>query len=146
MDKAIGALTASKSSFLQRDDVLKQVTESLNLAQVLGFGKEHMAVLTQLQKVDPSDPAYKFQSNEILTTLKDMKTDFTGKRTDEEDERKKAKTACDGIINGLTKEMGTNKGAMDQLDTDIAAAKKKIAGDRKSQVEAEATLQDDQDY
>lgn len=150
LDKAITALKGSKSAFLQRD-ALKEVSETLGIAELLGLVQEHSqmslpAVLAQLQKVDPEDPAYKFHSSGIISTLEKMKTDFAKKLSDETTEKEKAKTACTKMITALESEMTTNDDAMGGLKTDIGAAEKKIAQDRGSLIQAQGTLEDDQSY
>lgn len=152
LDKAITALKGSKPAFLQQRDALQQASESLALADVLGFTKHHENVhlpyvMAFLQKrIDPDDPSYKFHSAEIITTLEDMKTDFSTKKGDEESERDAAKTTCDGLKSGLTTQMGTNSGAMDTLKSDIGGLKTTIGTDRSSLITEESTLKDDSLY
>merc|ERR1719253_1827105 len=96
--------------------------------------------------VDPNDPEYNYHSNDILSLLKDLETDFKGQKSTLDAEYGKTKTACDELKKSLTDEMSANKDAMDALVKNIAKLAKEIAQHRESLVEAEAEMKDDELY
>lgn len=144
LTKAVTALSDSKPALLE---VRRTVKEGMALAEAAG-----MATAAQKQKVqaflkvDPSDPGYKFHSDEIVTTLENLQKDFEDKKKDSEDEWEKAKDSCDKLKKDLTDQMDTNKDSMDTLETDMDTLKTTIAGNKESLVEAESLLADDQAY
>jgi len=148
LDKALTALKAAK--FLQVKPVLaRQVKESLQLADALGLTKSQKdatSAWAAFLQVDPDDPTYKFRSDGIISTLTDMQTMFTDKKTETEGDRDKAKTACDTLKGGLTTEMGTNSNAMGTLKTDIGTLETDIAAAKEFLIEKSDELKDEQRY
>jgi len=146
LTKAINALKTSKPSLIS---VREAVHDGLALADALGLvvKSKRPAVEAFLQGgVDPSNPGYKFHSEEIITTLEKLKTDFTTKQTSTQSEWDKAKASCDQLKLDLSNQMASNSASMTTLEQDIAGLLSKIATDRESLVNAESLLQDDQLY
>lgn len=153
LDKAITSLESAKfvqvagkavKPSLLQTDLVQQVTACLQLAEALGL-KDFSAVHAFLQ-VDPSDPTYKFRSDGIVTELKTMQTTFTGQKSTTEGERTTADTACTGVKGGITTEMGTNSGAIDQLKIDIGTLETDIADAREFLVNKQDELTDESRY
>mmetsp|Transcript_111100 Transcript_111100/g.201945 ORF Transcript_111100/g.201945 Transcript_111100/m.201945 type:complete len:722 (+) Transcript_111100:83-2248(+) len=151
LDGAIGAMKAKKQaiddySFAQ---VRSSVSYSLALADALGLvsAPKRKAISSLLQqKVDPNDATYKYHSSEIVSLLEELKTQFTGEKTELETEWGKTDTASKALqaslsstISTKTTEIGTTSNAIDTLTGEIAGAK----GDL---VNAQSLLKDDQLY
>lgn len=147
LGKAIDAMKTSKPTSLL--SLRASVRDGLALADAMGLvvTSKRPAVEAFLQGgVDPSDPGYKYHSNEIISTLETLKTEFSDKQTTTQGEWDKAKTSCDTLKTDLTDQMSTNSGSMTTLSQDIDALQAAIASDRESLVNAESLLQDDQLY
>merc|ERR1719235_220558 len=104
------------------------------------------ALLQQSSTVDPSDPEYKFHSNDITSVCEDLLVDYKASKKELDDEWAKTKKGCEQMKKSLRKKMSSNKDAMDQLEKDIARLAKEIAKHREDLVTAEAVLKDDELY
>eukprot|EP00408_Alexandrium_pacificum_P021797 CAMPEP_0171204316 /NCGR_PEP_ID=MMETSP0790-20130122/25979_1 /TAXON_ID=2925 /ORGANISM="Alexandrium catenella, Strain OF101" /LENGTH=366 /DNA_ID=CAMNT_0011669815 /DNA_START=1 /DNA_END=1097 /DNA_ORIENTATION=- len=147
LGKAIDSMKASKPASLL--SIRASVREGLALADAMGLvvTSRRPAVEAFLQGgVDPSDPGYKYHSNEIVTTLENLKSDFTAKQTSTQSEWDKAKSSCDTLKKDLAGQMSTNSGSMTTLSQDIDGLQAQIATDREALVNEEALLQEDQLY
>jgi len=148
LKKAIKALKKAKGGALLIE-TRQAVSESLALADAMSLvtpSKEKAVAAFLQQGVDPANPDYEFRSNSIIETLEKLSEDFTAKLDGTNEERKKAKKACDEMKTELTKDLDTNADAMTMLKDDIEDLKKKIAEDREEVVNTEDLLKDDQLY
>jgi len=149
LNNAIGAMEKSKpASFLA---VRPSVSKTLDLAEMMGFiapgSQRQKAVTDFLQaKVDPSDPVYKFHSDNIIKVMKDVLSEFTAKKKEVDDEFTKRTTVHGEKVGSLNGQMTTNSGAMSTLSIDIDGLTQSIATNRNDLVSAEALLKDDQLY
>eukprot|EP00971_Amphidinium_carterae_P165040 3271626-Amphidinium_carterae.1 len=147
LNNAISAMEKSKpASFLA---VKPSVHKTLEMAEVLGFIKpsRQSAVTAFLQAaVDPSDPVYKFHSDNIVTVMKDVLADFTGKKAEVDEEFGRRTQLHKEMVESLTSHMTANKAAMEQLQERIASLTSSIAENRQDLVSAQAMLEDDQLY
>mmetsp|Transcript_123091 Transcript_123091/g.359384 ORF Transcript_123091/g.359384 Transcript_123091/m.359384 type:complete len:737 (+) Transcript_123091:79-2289(+) len=147
LTKAIDAMRNSMPSSLL--SIRQSVSDSLALADAMGLvvKSRRPAIEAFLQaRVDPSNPGYQYHSNEIITTLENLKTDFTTRQTDTQTEWDKARNACDTLKTDLGNQMSTNSGTMTTLSQDMDSLATTIASNRESLVNAENLLQDDQLY
>merc|ERR1740130_2119435 len=96
--------------------------------------------------VDPSDPDYKYHSNDIVDLLVKLEKDFKGEKASLDSEYNKAKKACDEMKASLKKEMGTNSDAMKALSKNIQKLAKEIAAHRGDLVTSEEQMKDDELY
>jgi chromosome segregation ATPase len=130
-----------------KDDLL----ETLAMAEAMNFvaAPKTKVITSMIQgkaSVDPSDPDYKYHSNDIIDLLKKLDVDFKSQKKTVDDEYAKSKTACDQLKASLKKEMGSNSDAMQALDKSIAKLGKEIAEDRGNLVQSEADMKDDEQY
>jgi chromosome segregation ATPase len=145
---AIKAMSDSKpASFLALRATLSKV---LAMADVMNeaFSSKHKAVLELLQRdrVDPSDPEYKFHSQDIIDLCEKLLGEYKDTKKDLDDEYEKTSKACDEMKKSLRKKMKANKKAMEALDKNIQKLAKEIAEHREDLVLADQQLKDDELY
>jgi len=146
---AIKAMKDSKpASFLAVRENLKA---TLAMAEVMGkmSSPKHKSVMALLQQgtaVDPSDPEYKYHSDDIIEVCENLLTDYTANKKDLDDEYAKTSKACDDLKASLKKALAANKNAMDDLDKSIMKLTKEIAQDRSDLITADAEMKDDELY
>mmetsp|Transcript_1881 Transcript_1881/g.4103 ORF Transcript_1881/g.4103 Transcript_1881/m.4103 type:complete len:707 (-) Transcript_1881:83-2203(-) len=151
LSSAIAAMEKSKpASFLA---IRPSVRKTLEMAEVLGFlkpgTKGHSEVAAFLQadaSVDPSDPVYKFHSDNIIKVMEDVKAEFVAKKAEVDEEFGRRTQVHNEMVDSLTTHMKTNKASMDQLAIDIDSLASSIASNREDLVSAQAMLKDDQLY
>lgn len=146
LENAIMAMDKSKPALLT---VKSEVKKSLEMAQVLGLVKESKlkAVATFIQsKVDPDDPDYKYHSQGIIDVMSDLLKDFNAEKKNMDEEWAKTEKAENDLMTDLDGQMtenantiGTLKGDVETLGTDIAKAREDL-------VDAESLMKDDQLY
>jgi len=103
-------------------------------------------LLQQGTAVDPSDPEYKYHSDDIIEVCENLLTDYTANKKDLDDEYAKTSKACDDLKASLKKALAANKNAMDDLDKSIMKLTKEIAQDRSDLITADAEMKDDELY
>jgi len=146
---AIKAMKDSKpASFLAVRENLK---ETLAMAEVMGkmSSPKHKSVMAFLQQgtaVDPSDPEYKFHSDDIIEVCENLLTDYSANKKDLDEEYAKTSKACDDMKASLKKALAANKDAMDSLDKNIEKLSMEIAQDRSDLITADEQLKDDELY
>jgi len=143
---AIKAMKDSKPSFAQ---VKKSLGKTFALAEAMNLiqSPKHKKVAALIQaKVDPSDPEYDYHSNDIIEVCENLLVDYKGSKKDLDDEWAKTKKGCDETKAALNKAISNNDAAMKSLKKSIERLKKNIAGARLDLVEAQSTLQDDEQY
>jgi len=80
--RAYKTLNDKKSASFLDIGQKSDVQNCLDLAEALGMlPQEHKATASAFLQVDPSDPAYKFHSGEILKIIKDLQDDFRRRKT-----------------------------------------------------------------
>jgi len=145
---AIKSMKDSKPSLLEIKTTLGKTFEMAEAMSLLHTQK-HKAVAAFLQdaaKVDPSDPEYKFHSNEIIDMCEDLLKDYKANKKDLDEEWSKTDKACKGTQAGLRKSLSSNSAAMKQLEKDIQRLKKEVAQHREDLVTSEGVLKDDEQY
>jgi predicted nucleic acid-binding Zn-ribbon protein len=146
---AIKAMTDSKpASFIA---LRSSLGKALAMADVMNvdFTKKHknaLALLQQKDTVDPSDPEYKFHSDDIIDLCKDLLKDYKANKKDLDDEYSKTSKACAAMKKSLKKKIGANKDAMDALEKNIEKLAKEIAEHREDLVTAKGDMEDDEQY
>jgi len=140
--------TGTQSLLTIRQNLNTAVNSGLALAEAMSLidPAKSKSVQAFIQRVDPADPAYKFHSSAIITTLEDLQKEFTASKTETESEWEKSKEACSSMKKSITDEMNVNDEAMKALATDIENLKTSIAEDRVSLIQEEETLKNDQLY
>merc|ERR1719178_469195 len=107
---AIKSMKGSKPSLLEISQSLSktfELAEAMNLLQTPKH-RATAAFIQQSSSVDPSDPEYKFHSDDIIDLCEKILVDY------------KASKACRETKKSLKKSMSANEDAMKQLDKDIA--------------------------
>jgi len=145
---AIKAMKTSKpASFLA---VRQSLSKTLEMAEIMdmALSPRHHAVVSLLQRasVDPSDPEYKFHSDDIIDVCEKLLVDYKAEKDDLDTEFGKSSKACADMKKSLKKQMKANKEAMEQLVKDIAKLGEEIAQHRTDLIEAESQLKDDEQY
>jgi len=146
---AIKAMEDSKPASLLA--IRETLVNALQMAETMNLVKrpKHKAVSSLLQQsngVAPSDPEYKFHSNDIIDVCKDLLKDYKANKEDLDTEWGKTKKGCEAMQSSLKKKIKANKEAMDKLDKSISKLAKEIAEHRSDLVEAEAQMKDDELY
>jgi peptidoglycan hydrolase CwlO-like protein len=145
---AIKAMKDSKPSLLS---IRQTLVKPFAMAEAMGLLKapQHKAVAAFIQQgssVDPSDPEYKFHSNDIVEVCENLLTDYKSSKKDLDDEWSKTKKGCEEMKASLRKKIQANEDAMDALDKSIAKLSKEIAEHREDLVTAQSVLKDDELY
>jgi hypothetical protein len=146
---AIKALKDSKpESFLA---IRESLVKTLAMAEVMNkvSAPHHKAVASFIQhgaKVDPSDPEYKFHSDDIIDVCEELLVEYTENKKDLDEEYAKTSKACVDTIASLKKKLEANKDAMDSLEESIQKLTTEIAQARKDLISADAQLKDDELY
>jgi len=155
LTKAIDSLTsaidklegAKGGAFIAIRD---EVGRSLALADALKLANKtsHVGNTTALLQsgVDPSDPDYKYHSQNIIDILKNLQGEFTDKKTTADSEWKKTKETCTNKIGSLTDGVAEQKKIIGEKEEDIGMGEAKMGLFRGDLVKAEASLKDDQLY
>jgi len=159
MSKAISSLKSAikamkdsqPAAVLLQGSVHDALAQTIALAEAMNVvsAPKRKAISSMIQKkasVDPSDPEYKYHSNDILDLLGEVETDFKNGKKNLDDEYKKSKKACDEMEASLKKEMGANVDAMQALSRNIQKLAKEIAEHRGSLVQSEGDMKDDEVY
>lgn len=149
LKNAINALGKSKPTGGAFLAIQNTVAKSLALAEALDLierSKQGAISAFLQQKVDPSDPEYKYHSQGIIETLTKLLEDFTAEKADLDAEYSKTKKSCDDTISSLKTEMADNSDAMKKCVTKIEELSGGIAKTREDLVNTESLLKDDQLY
>jgi len=147
---AIKAMTGSNTASLIT--IGQKLSKTLAMAEVLNMkaasSPKNQVVMSLLQKatVDPSDPGYKFHSNDIIDVCNDVLKDYNGKKKELDAAYGVSSKACTEMKKSLREQMEANSDAMDQLVKDIARLGEEIADHRTDLIEADAQLKDDEQY
>jgi|EP00427_Karlodinium_veneficum_P020960 septal ring factor EnvC (AmiA/AmiB activator) len=144
--KALEAVSAA--SLL---DISSSIRETLNLAEAMGFvptpkQKTISGFLQQTTAVDPSDPEYKYHSQDIVDLLESLEKDFTEEKTTVDIEWGKTDKACSDLKTSLGEKLETNKDASSTTEGNINKLGTEIADDRGKLVEAQDLMKDDEEY
>jgi hypothetical protein len=149
LEKAVQSMEDAKPSSSSLLTLQKTLSDSLGLADALSLIKapKQKAIQAFLQsKVDPDKAEYEMHSKGIIKTLESLETTFTEQKKSIEDERDKAKTACEELKQGLNDELSTNEDAMRTLGEDIDMLTTQVADNRGKLVTTQTGLSDDQEY
>jgi len=138
------------AAFLQ-GSTQEDLMQTLAMANAMGLvdapkRKEVTSMIQGKASVDPSDPDYKYHSNDIVDLLVKLDKDFKAEKASLDSEYNKAKKACDEMKASLKKEMGTNSDAMKALSKNIQKLAKEIAAHRGDLVTSEEQMKDDELY
>jgi len=146
---AIKAMKESKpESFLA---IRERLVTTLAMAEVMNkvSAPHHKAVAAFLQhgaSVDPSDPEYKFHSDDIIEVCETLLVDYTANKKELDDEFGKTSKACGDMKASLKKKLEANRDAMDSLEKNIDKMSTEIAEHRKDLISADGQLKDDELY
>jgi hypothetical protein len=149
LKNAIKALKDSKpASFLA---IRQNLQATLAMAEVMGrmSSPKHKAVMAFMQQgtaVDPSDPEYKFHSDDIIEVCEELLADYTANKKDLDEEYAKTSKACADMKASLKKKLAANKAAMESLEENIDKLTKEIAEARSDLITANEQLKDDELY
>merc|ERR1719253_1167711 len=155
MDKAIqGLKDAIKSMKDSKPSLLairQKLGKTLQMAEAMSLLKapKHKATVAFIQQAtsaDPSDPEYKYHSNDIIDLCEKLLGDYKASKKELDDEWSKTKKGCEEMKASLKKQLSSNKDAMDALEKNIAKLKKEIASHREDLITAEGVLKDDELY
>mmetsp|Transcript_81594 Transcript_81594/g.128462 ORF Transcript_81594/g.128462 Transcript_81594/m.128462 type:complete len:699 (+) Transcript_81594:69-2165(+) len=151
LTNAIKAMKDSKPAAFLQGSVHQDLMETLAMADAMSLvtSPKRKAVASMIQgeaKVDPSDPEYQYHSNDIISLLESLETDFKDQKTSLDDEYSKTKKSCDELKASLKEEMSTNDDAMKALEKNIDKLGKEIASAREDLVESQEGLKDDELY
>jgi len=153
LSKAISSLrSATKAmkdskpaALLSIKSVVKTLSASTVMTRTSASMQKKVASMLQ-QKVDPSDPAFSFHSNDIIELCENLLVDFKGQKSDLDSEWDKTNKACVETKKSLKEEMKTNQEAMDNLEKEIEKLLKEVAKHREDLVQSQSDLTDDEAY
>jgi len=149
LEDAIKAMSESKpASFLAIRQSLRKTFEMAEAMNLLASPK-HKAVAAFIQQsssVDPSDPEYKFHSDDIIEVCQNLLKDYKANKKELDEEWAKTEKACNEMKKSLKKDMEANSDAMEQLKKDISRLAEEIAQHREDLVIAEGQMKDDEQY
>mmetsp|Transcript_59170 Transcript_59170/g.135375 ORF Transcript_59170/g.135375 Transcript_59170/m.135375 type:complete len:695 (+) Transcript_59170:112-2196(+) len=97
-------------------------------------------------KVDPTSPEYKYHSDGIISTIEDLHTEFTAKKTTLDADFTSAKEAAEAKIAALEGDLSNNDAAMSGLETAISTLSLNLAAHKEGMIMVEAILKDDKLY
>lgn len=151
LTNAIKAMKDSKPAAFLQGSVHQDLMETLAMADALSLvtSPKRKAVASMIQsevKVDPSDPEYKYHSDDIISLCESLETDFKDQKQTLDDEYAKTKKSCDDLKASLKEEMTANDDAMKALEKNIDKLGKEIATARGDLVESQEGLKDDELY
>jgi len=145
---AINSMKTSRPSLLQLRNALGN---TIAMAEAMNFvlapkHKAAAAFLQQSSTVDPSDPEYKFHSNDIIELCDNLLVEYKASKKDLDTEWDKTEKGCNAMKASLRKKLSANSAAMKQLEKDIERLAKEIAAHRGDLVESEGDMKDDEQY
>jgi hypothetical protein len=151
LTNAIKAMKDSKPAAFLQGAVHEDLLETLAMADAMSLvtSPKRKAVSSMIQSeatVDPSDPEYKYHSDDIISLCESLETDFKDQKKSLDEEYAKTKKSCDELKASLKEEMTSNDDAMKALEKNINKLGKEIASDREDLVESQAGLKDDELY
>jgi chromosome segregation ATPase len=137
---------AAAAGLLTMKHVIEKTPVFEDAMKTLEAGPKWSALLQHKTKVDPSDPDYKFKSQELIDLLQKLHEDFTKEKEERDEEFAKAEKACDDTKADLASEIETTEGNIDDLKKEIGSLTERIAEARGELVEANNLLKDDKLY
>lgn len=143
IQSAISALESSKPTSSALLELRESAKESPGLAAAVSLMEQRAS---SLRRVDPLNPEYKFFSQPIIDTLTKLLGEFSGKKTELDDEWSKTKANCDATLLDLGTQMDNNDNAITGLTTTVETLKGTISTAKEQLVLAEGTLKDDKLY
>jgi hypothetical protein len=151
LTNAIKAMKDSKPAAFLQGSVHEDLLETLAMADAMSLvtSPKRKAVSSMIQSeatVDPSDPEYKYHSDDIISLCESLETDFKDQKKSLDAEYAKSKKSCDELKASLKEEMMSNDDAMKALEKNIDKLGKEIASDRQDLVESQEGLKDDELY
>mmetsp|Transcript_68031 Transcript_68031/g.125479 ORF Transcript_68031/g.125479 Transcript_68031/m.125479 type:complete len:715 (+) Transcript_68031:82-2226(+) len=158
VSKAIESLENTKPSLLQVQ-VPADVVEIVAMADAMGMIRpKHKAVSEFLQSkgksaflqqkvgVDPTDPTYKYHSDDIISLCKELKKDFEDQKKVLDDKDKADSKACSDMQSALNSAITSNDAAMSALEGSIAGLESKISTDLQTLQTTETGMVEDKAY
>lgn len=153
LEAAIRELQAAKlaTSFISVAPLAKQIGHAVALAQVLGLphvqSKPASALLQALMDpLDIPDSVYEFHSDDIITTLEGLMTDFKSKRVEVQEAAVEAKKVYTGLLQEKEDAIGVHQSTISDSKTTKAAETKSISTASEDLTAVSAKLLDDQNY
>jgi len=156
LSKAISSLENAKASMessksgaaaaglLTMKRILKKSTKYDAAMKTLEAGPKWGAFLQS--KVDPSDPDYKYHSQELIDLLQKLHEDFVKEKEERDAEFAKAEQACEDTKADLAEQIELTEGTISDLEVEIGELTERIAEARGELVEANNLLKDDKLY
>jgi len=128
LEAAIMALKSAKTAvgFVQLTPIRKTLRTALLMAETLGLdekvsSKKHRAVLVQLMRAEPVPQSiYEFHADDVISTLENLKGEFTSKKTELMSAESSAKATFDTLLQDKQK-------ALDNKQAEIKAHKDQFA-------------------
>jgi hypothetical protein len=158
LEAAIRELQAAKvaTSFisvaqLRTAKLAKRIGHAVALAQALGFPhvqSKPASVLLQalMDPLDIPDSVYEFHSDDIITTLEGLMTDFKSKRVEVQEAAVEAKKVYTTLLQEKEDAIGVHESAISDSKTTKAAETKAISTASEDLSAVSAKLLDDQNY
>merc|ERR1719174_3284438 len=149
LTNAVNTLKSSRpASLMSLKSVIKTIRQAAFMGDAMGHSPKHQRVLAGLLQQDPEVPMedYAFHSEEIVTTIEGLESDFKTTLSEVKIEETKAVSDFDLEMQADTDERAA--AAKELKDTNELKAEKMeaIASSSKELTETSATLTDDQNY
>merc|ERR1719426_401598 len=149
LTNAVNTLKGSRpSSLMSLKSVIKTIRQAAFMGDAMGHSPKHQKALSALLQQDPEVPMedFTFHSEEIISTIEGLQSDFKTKLSEVKIEETKAVSDFDLQLQADTDERAA--AAKELKDTtELKATKMEaIAASSKELTETSATLTDDQNY
>eukprot|EP00929_Paragymnodinium_shiwhaense_P122868 TRINITY_DN960_c0_g1_i1.p1 TRINITY_DN960_c0_g1~~TRINITY_DN960_c0_g1_i1.p1 ORF type:complete len:732 (-),score=320.84 TRINITY_DN960_c0_g1_i1:83-2278(-) len=148
---AIAALKASKPAFIQVKDLQSQLQKAMLMAEALGLGgatsnKVVTALLQESPGPDIPMEDYKFHSDDVVSMLEKLETDFRAEKTRVDEDESKAAADHDTFMQEQKDIVKDKTKEMEDAQKTKAEKQAKIATDSEQLSVVAATVLDDQKY
>jgi len=145
LNSAIMSMKAAKKS-VGLTQLPAEAQNALIMAQALmPEGKASKAVAAFIAEDAPND-AYGFQSDDVIKTLEDLKTDFRKKKEELDKEEVAAKKAYDELVQNKEQSIQDAQKALDESKKEKAKATERVATASQDLTTVAAKLLDDQEF
>merc|ERR1719333_1748953 len=149
LTNAVNTLKGSRpSSLMSLKSVIKTIHQAAFMGDAMGHSPKHQKALTALLQQDPEVPMedFTFHSEEIISTIEGLQSDFKTKLSEVKIEETKAVSDYDLQMQADTDERAAASKELKDT-TELKAEKMEaIAASSKELTETSATLTDDQNY
>jgi len=153
LQKAIKSMTDAKPKTASLLAARVTVEQTVELAEAMKIVDEGMPSWTSAQafiqessRIDPSNPMYKYHSQDLVDLMNEMLADFQKRKANLDTEYAKAKAGCVDMKSSLNKRIDDAKTSISTLQTDGEKLASEIGDARRTIVETSDQLEDDQLY